>query len=107
MGDHIKIDTGLLADMGTQLGKLRDEFTNATKSVDGYGGDMGSGDVADAMHDFASDWDKKKGDITAQLDTLSKGATGSAKVWDGVDGHLADAIIKSMSSDGGSRHEPR
>jgi len=101
MADHININTGMLADMGTQLGRLRDEFTNATKNVDGYSGEMGSGDVADAMHDFASDWSKKKGDLTAQLDALSKGATGSAQTWDGVDGHLADAIIKAMSKDGG------
>lgn len=100
MADHINIDTKLLADMGTALGRLRDEFNNATRSVDGFGGDMGSGDVADAMHDFASDWSKKQGEMVSQLDTLSKGATGCAQTWDGLDQHLADAMIKAMTGGG-------
>lgn len=100
MGGSLNIDTKLLADMGTQLGRLRDDFNNATSQVDHFSGDMGSGDVADAMHDFASDWEKKKANMVSQLDTLSKGATGSAKTWDGVDQHLAQAIIKAMSGDG-------
>lgn len=103
MADHIKIDTGLLADMGTQLGRLRDEFNNATKIVDSFGGDMGSGDVADALHDFASDWSKKKANMVAQLDTLAKGATGSAQTWDGVDSGLAKCFDKAMAGDGGKK----
>lgn len=101
MADHININTQMLADMGAALGRLRDDFNNATSKVDGFGGDMGSGDVADAMHDFASDWSDKKKNIVSQLDTLSKGATGSAQTWDGLDQHLADAMIKAMSDSGG------
>lgn len=94
--DHVNIDTKMLADMGTQLGRLRDDFNNATGNVDGFSGDMGSGDVANAMHDFASDWSKKKGEMVNQLDTLSKCATGAAQTWDGLDKNLADAMHKAM-----------
>src|SRR5437764_61504 len=50
MGDHIKIDTGLLADMGTQLGKMRDaadeiqrQVSNLRGLIDGHGFDSDSG----------------------------------------------------------------
>ncbi|WP_194898207.1 hypothetical protein [Catenulispora pinisilvae] len=101
MADHISIDTHMLADMGTALGKLRDDFNNASSIVDGVGGDMGSGDVADALHDFASDWSKKKANVVGELDKLSKGATGAAQAWDGTDSKLADVLTKAMSSGGG------
>ncbi|MFL6110697.1 MAG: hypothetical protein ACJ786_05025 [Catenulispora sp.] len=100
MADHIKIDIQLLSDMGTQLGTLRDEFNNSTQIVDGFGGDMGSGDVAGALHDFASDWDTKRKDLIGSLDKLAQGAAGAAKTWDGVDKHLATALEKAMSGDG-------
>jgi len=82
MADHIKINTTLLREMGSSLGRLRDEFTHSTDITGAAKGDMGSGDVADALNNFASDWSKKRDELTKGLDTLSKTATGSADHWE-------------------------
>lgn len=89
---QIKIDTGKLRDMGGQLGRLRDEFSHSTDITKAAAGEMGSGDVADALNNFAGDWSKKRDELTKNLDTLSQTATKTADTWDGVDRDLAKAI---------------
>ena len=95
MATHIKIDTKQLADMGTQLGKLHDSLNSGPDIVSSYNGDMGSGDVAKALSDFAGDWSKKKASLLDQLQELSEAATGAAKTWDGADADLAKALLQS------------
>ncbi|MEY9904904.1 hypothetical protein ABIA35_001120 [Catenulispora sp. MAP12-49] len=84
--------------MGGQLGRLRDEFNHSTDITGAASGEMGSGDVAGALGNFASDWSKKRDTLTKSLDTLAKTATECADAWDGLDGHLAQAIEKAFSS---------
>jgi hypothetical protein len=103
MADHIKIDTGLLRDMGSQLGRLRDEFTHSTDITGAAKGEMGSGDVADALNNFASDWSTKRDELTKGLDTLAKTATQTAEHWDGLDNDLAKAIENAFSSAQGAK----
>jgi hypothetical protein len=103
MADHIKINTGTLREMGGQLGRLRDEFNHSTDITGAASGEMGSGDVAGALNNFASDWSKKRDTLTKSLDTLSKTATQSAETWDGLDSHLAQAIEKAFSSNQGGK----
>jgi len=79
MASHIKIDTKQLADMGTQLGQLYNSLNNGPDIVSSYNGDMGSGDVARTLSDFAGDWSKKKTTLLGQLQELSEAATGAAK----------------------------
>ncbi|MBS2533549.1 hypothetical protein KGQ20_12285 [Catenulispora sp. NF23] len=101
MADHIKINTSTLHDIGTQLGRLRDEFKHSTDLTGHYTGSMGSGDVADAMHNFASDWSKKRDQLTQGLDTLATTATQAADHWDGMDKSLADVLTKADKNGGG------
>jgi hypothetical protein len=103
MADHIKINTGMLRDMGSQLGRLRDEFSHSTDITGAAKGEMGSGDVADALNNFASDWSTKRDELTKNLDTLAKTATQSAEHWDGLDGSLAQAVEKAFNSAGGAK----
>jgi hypothetical protein len=102
MGDHLKVDTRELATMGRTLSTLRSDFENGTNIVDSYRGFIGSGTLADALGDFSSDWSKKRDGLCKDLDTLSKCATAAAKTYDGVDGHLADALLKADKKSEGS-----
>jgi len=92
MADHIKINTGTLRDIGGQLGRLRDEFNHSTDITNAASGEMGSGDVAGALGNFASDWSTKRDQLTKGLDTLASTATQAAEHWDGLDGDLAKAL---------------
>ena len=102
MASHIRIDTGRLAAMGTQLARLHDGLSNSTDISSHYEGALGSGELADALHDFAGDWSKKKATLLGQLQELSQAATGAAKTWSGADGELAKALLKADSSSGTS-----
>jgi hypothetical protein len=75
--DHLSISTTTLADIGDQLRTLHDEFAHSTDITGHHSGDMGSGDVAGALGDFASDWSKKRDQLAGELDALSKTATRS------------------------------
>jgi hypothetical protein len=103
MADHIKINTTLLRDMGSSLGRLRDEFSHSSDITGAATGEMGSGDVAGALGNFASDWSTKRDQLTKGLDTLAKTATGSADHWDGLDSDLAKAIEKSFDQARGAK----
>ena len=82
----------MLRDIGGQLGRLRDEFTNSTNITNAAAGELGSGDVAGALGNFASDWSTKRDQLTKGLDTLSTTATQAAEHWDGVDTALGKAL---------------
>ncbi len=101
MADHIKVSTQQLRDMGRALTTLESEFQHGTDLVDSFRGYLGSGELAKALDDFASDWSKKRDELCKGLDALGKCATGAADTYDGVDGHLADALLKADKSSGG------
>ncbi|ACU73480.1 hypothetical protein Caci_4619 [Catenulispora acidiphila DSM 44928] len=103
MANHIAINTGTLRDIGTQLGRLRDEFSHSTDITGAAAGEMGSGDVAGALNNFASDWSKKRDSLTQNLDTLSTTATQSAEHWDGLDADLAKSLINAFQQTQGAK----
>lgn len=95
MTDHLKVSTSMLADVGASLGTLKNEFDNSTKIVDSFHTYIGSGELADALGDFAGDWSKKRDELCKILDQLGKIASTAAKTYDGVDDHLAKALLKA------------
>jgi hypothetical protein len=95
MGDHVTVSTSMLADVGRSLGTLKDEFEHSTNIVDSFHGFIGSGELADALGDFAGNWSKKRDELCKLLEELGKVADTAAKTYDGIDQHLADALIKA------------
>lgn len=103
MGEHIKVDTRELADTGRTLGALKAEFEHGTDTIDAFREYIGSGELADALGDFSSDWSKKRDELCKGLDMLGQCATAAAQTYDGVDGHLADALLKAEKKTGGDK----
>ena len=95
MTDHLKVSTTMLADVGTSLGTLKNEFDNSTRIVDSFHDYIGSGELAGAMDDFAGNWSKKRDELCKTLEELGKIADAAAKTYDGVDDHLAKALLKA------------
>jgi hypothetical protein len=100
MADHIKIDTSTLDQTAAELKRLHDDFNGSTGMTDHYSGYMGSGEVADAMHSFATDWSKKRDTLVTDLDTLAQIADAASKAWDGLDKDLAKALTDAASKTG-------
>jgi hypothetical protein len=92
MADHIKINTGELANIGDALSRLIGEFQNSGNIADHYSGDLGSGRMADTLHEFATNWNVHKKNLLSNLGNLQSAAAEGAKTWDGVDSDLAKAL---------------
>lgn len=104
MGDkgHVKVSTGDLADMGRQLARLKDEFEHSSDIVDGFRGYMGSGEIADKMDDLANNWKLHREDLCKAIEGLGKIAEGAARMYDGIDAHLAAALEKAAAQNSGA-----
>ncbi|GAA2012886.1 hypothetical protein GCM10009839_04300 [Catenulispora yoronensis] len=100
MADHIAIKTSDLENIATTLTRLIGEFQDAGKTVDHYSGAMGSGRMADTLHEFATNWDVHKKKLLEQLQTLQSAADQSAKTWDGLDQDLAKALTDASKKEG-------
>ncbi|MFL6111297.1 MAG: hypothetical protein ACJ786_08085 [Catenulispora sp.] len=54
---------------------------------------MGSGRMADTLHEFATNWDVHKKKLQSELEALQSAADKGAKAWNGVDADLAKALM--------------
>jgi hypothetical protein len=69
---------------------------NGTRNlVDSYEGDLGSGEVADALHDFEHNWKDGRKKIDAHLDGLAQMADQVVSEIRRADRELADGLAKS------------
>ncbi|MEU6278726.1 hypothetical protein [Streptomyces sp. NPDC047028] len=95
------MSTSELKEISRSVAKLKSNFEHAKDIVDSYDTEMGSGDVASALDEFADDWKKKRKQLCDGLEFLGKTAGTAAKAYDGLDQHLADALLKAQPKDGG------
>ena len=100
MADHIKINTHDLEDVAGTLKRLMEEFKNSGNIVDHYAGSLGSGRMADTLHEFASNWDIHKKKLESQLEALQSVAEKGAQAWNGVDADLAKALMDAGKKEG-------
>ena len=66
------VDYPLLEQVDKTLKDLVSQFQNIQAQEQGYTGAYGSGDVAGAMNDFASNWSYHRGKIVDSMNALSK-----------------------------------
>jgi hypothetical protein len=96
VAEHVKVSTTELREISRSVAKLKANFEHAKDLVDSYGSEIGSGEVAGALDDFADDWKKKRKQLCDGLEFLGKTAGEAAKAYDGIDQHLADALLKAQ-----------
>ncbi|MFI6490600.1 hypothetical protein [Streptomyces sp. NPDC050564] len=90
------MSTSELREISRSVAKLKTHFEQAKDVVDSYDAEIGSGEVADALDDFADDWKKKRKQLCDGLEFLGKTAGTAAKAYDDLDQHLAQALLKSQ-----------
>ena len=98
---HIKVSIADLNELATQLARLKEEFEGASDIVGGFSSVLGSKDVEGSMHNFATNWSIHRKDLCGAIEGLGKTADGAAKLYDGVDTHLAAALEKSAQKNSG------
>jgi uncharacterized protein YukE len=100
MADHIAINTAELERVAGTLKSLIGEFQNAGSTVDHYSGSMGSGRMADTLHEFATNWDVHKKKLLEQLEALQSAAEKGSEAWNGLDKDLAKALTDAGKKEG-------
>ncbi|MGW2287659.1 hypothetical protein [Streptomyces phaeochromogenes] len=89
---HTKLDLDVIKGMGTGLGNVKKAFEGLEKLTQKYGDDFGQADLAEKFEDFAGNWEIKREELTAEIDTLAKIAKAAAEAYEDIDHQLAEAI---------------
>ncbi|PWI45974.1 hypothetical protein CK485_02200 [Streptomyces sp. ICBB 8177] len=84
--------------MGSTMATLRSDFEHGSDLVNSFSGYLGSGELSDALGDFSTDWSKKRDELCKNLQDLGTCVTKAAETYDGVDSHLASALLKAEKS---------
>jgi hypothetical protein len=96
MADHLRVDLDELTEAGRSLKALREEFDRSGELSDGVGDALGHDGLADAVHDFATNWKYHRQKLGGALDAVADMATESAKTYRETDDQLADKIRESQ-----------
>jgi hypothetical protein len=92
VGDHLKVDLALLQETASALDHLKSEFEHSGDIVDDHGGAVGSDELRDALHDFATNWKAHRNGITGGIDAVSKMAHSGHDGYIEVDEKLARSL---------------
>ncbi|MEV0218473.1 hypothetical protein [Streptomyces sp. NPDC050704] len=90
--DHTRLDLDVIKGMGTGLSNVKKAFDGLDKLTQKYGDDFGHSDLAEKFEDFADNWEIKREELTAEIETLAKIAKAAAKAYEEIDHQLAEAI---------------
>lgn len=97
MGDHLKIDLGLIRATGAGLGAIKDALQHAEAAQPGAGV-LGSGELAGAMDEFVDNWKIHRDKLISSVDAHQKMATDSAEAYENTDEGLAKELTKHGSA---------
>lgn len=88
----LKVDYGQLTASWEALRRLREEFDGATKLADSTEGIWGNGHVADAIHDFASNWKLHKEKLVAKMQKVEDATGGCLDTFEKADAKIAAGV---------------
>jgi hypothetical protein len=98
--DRLAVDLVGLEDFARNLDTVRTTMNGTRKLFDAYEAKVGSGKVADALHDFEHNWKDGRKEIDGQLEGLAKMAGTAVREIKKADQELADELAKSMKGEG-------
>lgn len=94
-GKHTKADISAIRSMGSGLKRVKKAFDGISSIKGRYGDALGDGDLADALEDFASNWEDHRKDLTKEVEALSKITTAAADAYDKIE----HALVESLAGD--------
>lgn len=92
MGEYTKADLTVIQSMADGLAKVHTAFKEIAKLNEQYDQDIGHDNLADAIGDFADNWDKSREKLMGDVDRLAQIAKAAAEAYDEIDKQLADAL---------------
>lgn len=95
---EMQIDVDALLTLGTELGTVHNEFTNADTNSDVIANAVGHSGLASTVRDFSRSWDDRREKMLEAIAALSDAATAVAEGWIGLDEEGAAAINGDAST---------
>ena len=92
MGDHLRVDLGLLQETASALDQLKSEFEHSGDISDDQGASVGADALRSALHDFANNWEAHRKGITGGINAVAQMAQSGHDGYIEVDEKLADAL---------------
>ena len=97
MGDRIRVDLVELGETACALGALVTDFQGAEKQAEAASADVGSPEIADALHEFATNWNYHKKKLIATLEGVRDMADQGRETYIGVDEQLAQSMSEALA----------
>ncbi len=88
----LKVTTQLLREAAASMSQLHDEFGRLAQRHERVRDIWGSDDVADALHDFAGNWDDNRQKIQNSMTSLRKMAEATAEEFERIESELSCAV---------------
>jgi hypothetical protein len=92
VGDHLRVDLGLLQETASALDQLKSEFEHSGDIADDEGASVGAHSLRDALHNFANNWEAHRNGITGGISAVAQMAQSGHDGYIEVDKKLADAL---------------
>ncbi|MGH3693491.1 MAG: hypothetical protein ACRDRX_05755 [Pseudonocardiaceae bacterium] len=104
MGDHLKVDVGLIRSTGEGLGRIKDALQHADAGNPGHQV-LGSDKLSDAMGDFVGNWKIHRRKLVEAVEAHQQMALASAEAYTHTDTELAKELAQSAggAKAGGAR----
>ena len=94
MGDLV-LDTDQLKQLGTDLRLVGEEFKHANNRSDDVADACGDDDLADAIREFAHNWDDKREKMLADIGKLAEAAIATGEAFE----QLETDLVASLEGD--------
>lgn len=92
MGDQLRVDTKLLREAGASLRVVATEFEHANANSEDVADAVGHHGLAGKIHEFADNWDDKRGKMMEDIQQLAEAAKGTGEAFERLDTELAASL---------------
>lgn len=96
MGNRLRVDLAELGETACALTALVADFQGAEKQAEAAAADVGSPEIAKALHGFATNWDFHKKKLVETLEGVRDMADQGRETYIGVDEQLAQSMADAM-----------
>ena len=86
---RIEVDIPALADMARQLTGLQQEFSGIENVVRGFEEAVGSEEISDKLHSFATNWSDEKEELGEKIQEVAGYADAAAQAYGGLESDIA------------------
>ncbi|GAB3691563.1 hypothetical protein [Angustibacter aerolatus] len=94
----LKVDYAELGESASSLAAIRREFEGIDDASDAVKHAVCSRDIADAIEEFANNWDRHRGELVEALGKLEEATRSAIETWQATDHKVGSSIEQTGST---------